>query len=326
MTRGSDTEQRIAVVGAGVAGLACARALSRRGLAVEVFDKARGCGGRMSSRHRGNLGFDHGAQYFTARSPAFAAEVARWEAAGAVGRWSGRERGAEPREPRFVGTPRMSAVGRQLAAGLTLRLQRRVAALEREAGTWQLSFEDGPRVGGFSHVVLALPAPQAVALLPAGSALAGRLAEVEIEPCWAVLLAWTQPLELGFDAARLADGPLAWAARNASKPGRGEAECWVLHGAPGWSRAHLEDPPQRVVEALRGAFADCASRVLPTPCHADAHRWRYALVTRPLGEPFLEDEEVGLAVCGDGCLGGRVEAAWTSGDALGRAWADRLPR
>ena len=81
----------IAVIGAGLAGLSCAQALLRAGHTVHVFDKARGPSGRMSTRRaedaHGPWQCDHGAQYFTARDPAFRAEVARWQQAGVAAVW-----------------------------------------------------------------------------------------------------------------------------------------------------------------------------------------------------------------------------------------------
>ena len=52
---------RIAIVGAGVAGLTGALALRDAGCEVVVFDKGRGPGGRTATRRAGALSFDHGA-------------------------------------------------------------------------------------------------------------------------------------------------------------------------------------------------------------------------------------------------------------------------
>jgi predicted NAD/FAD-dependent oxidoreductase len=66
---------------------------------------------------------------------------------------------------------------------------------------------------------------------------------------------------------------------------------------------------------LLAAFAPDA----PAPVQRAAHRWRYALVETPLGESCLWDPASGIGVCGDFCLGPRVEAAWLSGTALASA-------
>ena len=57
----------------------------------------------------------------------------------------------------------------------------------------------------------------------------------------------------------------------------------------------------------------------PAPIHLQAHRWRYSLVERPLGEPCLWLPEARLGLAGDWCFGGRAEAAFDSGRALATA-------
>ena len=86
----NDSSLRVAVVGAGLAGLSCAQALQAGGVAVALFDKSRGVSGRMSTRRGEGWQADHGAQYFTAREPAFVEEVRRWVAAGVAADWSPR--------------------------------------------------------------------------------------------------------------------------------------------------------------------------------------------------------------------------------------------
>jgi renalase len=89
---------RIGIVGAGMAGLACAEGVTRRGDDVVLFDKGRGAGGRMSTRRiatsAGEAYFDHGAQYFTVRDAAFGQRVEAWISQG----WPlpGHRRGATP--------------------------------------------------------------------------------------------------------------------------------------------------------------------------------------------------------------------------------------
>jgi predicted NAD/FAD-dependent oxidoreductase len=94
---------RIGIVGAGMAGLSCATLLAAAGHRVVLFDKGRGPGGRMATRRvatdLGEVVFDHGAQYLTARDPDFVTQVERWRDAGHVARWRrrGRMPGSAPR-------------------------------------------------------------------------------------------------------------------------------------------------------------------------------------------------------------------------------------
>jgi len=87
----------------------------------------------------------------------------------------------------------------------------------------------------------------------------------------------------------------------------------VLHANAEWSQKHLEDSPEQVGPMLLDAFfATTGARKL-TPSQLKAHRWRYALVTKPLGEPCVFDASLRVAACGDWCLGSTLESAYLSG-------------
>lgn len=126
--------RRVAVVGAGISGLAAAGELAAAGIEVTVFERGRGPGGRAGRRRVSGFEFDHGAQYFTARSQAFADRTAAWVAAGVAAEWAprmgtagdGALRPKNSRTTRYVGVPGMSALARNLAEGLDLRSQARV--------------------------------------------------------------------------------------------------------------------------------------------------------------------------------------------------------
>jgi glycine/D-amino acid oxidase-like deaminating enzyme len=136
---------RVAVVGAGLAGLTAARILEEQGHDVVVVEKARGAGGRSATRRHEAWQFDHGAQYFTARDPRFLQHVLAWQERGSIALWEGRigvvEKGrvqaAAEQTRRFVGLPGMNAVCRDIAGELSdCRFQWRVqsAALEHPGG------------------------------------------------------------------------------------------------------------------------------------------------------------------------------------------------
>ena len=346
-----DVRAAVAVVGAGLSGLACARALRAAGATVAVFEKSRGPGGRAATRRvdtpHGALGFDHGAQYFTVRDPAFRRQVDAWQVDGVARPWSGRvrvlDRGAvsDPHAAgpeRWVGVPGMSALGRSLAAELDVRCATRVAAVKLTGARWRLTGETGAHLGDYAALVVALPAPQAAPLLGAAVlALAGRADSVVMTPCWSAMLAVDPPLDLGFDAAFIgarggrpagslgsvatvpgAPRPLAWVARDSSKPRRhvaGGAETWVLHASAEWSERHLElTPDEAAAELAREFTAECGVAVRPVLL--TAHRWRFAAPREALAEPCLFDAALRVGACGDWCGGPRVEGAYLSGLAL----------
>ena len=177
--------------------------------------------------------------------------------------------------------------------------------------------------GRFHHhcadlVVLALPAPQAGNLLSGtGSPLEGAGHRVEMAPTWAGMIAFERPLDLPLDSARISGGPLAWVARNNSKSGRPrDPDTWVLHASTPWSEAHLEDPPEAVVEALLATFMEVAGREAPPVLYSTAHLWRHARSILPDIDGAWLDDARGLGVCGDWLLGDDLESAFLSGRAM----------
>ena len=325
----------VAVVGGGIAGLAAARALQQAGVHATVFDKGRSAGGRAATRRREPHQFDHGAQFFTVRAPAFAAALRPLKDAGVVQCWRGPFRtlaqggvGGDPRPgaERWVGAPAMSALPRALAAGLTIGVSGRIDALRRADadGSWHLRGIDlatnaAVAHGPFGAVVLAIPTAQAHALLRtsglAGPVAAAAAARAEaLQPCLAALVAFAAPLADGDGAWFVTDDELAWAAHDGGKPGRSGGPTYVLHGAASWSLQRFDRDVTQNAQALVAAFARCLGRPLPAVAHLEGHRWRYALAAA--GEPdraCAVDAGQRLALCGDGLVGGRVEGAWVSG-------------
>jgi predicted NAD/FAD-dependent oxidoreductase len=285
---------RVAVVGAGVAGAACAAALQRGGVQVRVFEKSRGLGGRMATRRARytdlhgqpqTTEFDHGAQQITAHEPLFGAAMARAAAAGHAVPWQPRIAGladgfgATPIQAghtsshaplRYLPVPNMPALCQHWLAGVPVQLQATVTRLQRGGdGRWRLQLAEASAAAPeeaaqplFDRVVLAMPPAQAAALLadhqPAWSqALRG----VEMTPCWTLMAVSDRP-DAGssaedWDARVPADGPLAWVSRNDRRPGRAApaGQCtWVAQASAAWSLQHLEDEAPQVERVLLQAL------------------------------------------------------------------------
>jgi len=338
------TEPRhIGIVGAGMAAITCARTLVQAGHRVTVFEKSHGAGGRMSTRSTIFGSFDHGAQYFTVRDARFAAALQT--VPGVCKPWSANtvrvldahglvaQAGLPAREAHWVAAPGMNSLVKAWAKPLVdaarVEFQTRVVALETDAirpGRWQLrtvGAHDTTHVyGGFDQVVLAIPAPQARSLLentPGGAPLTKKIALVNVAPCWTLMLAFPNAVQPGlttlgphWNAARSTHHRIAWLARESSKPQRGAVERWTVQASAVWSMEHVQDEPSRVKAKMIKAFAEITG-IRAEPAHADVHRWLYAKTEVPLGTSYLLDGQTGIGVCGDWCLGHRVEDAFVSG-------------
>ncbi len=343
--------KQVAIVGAGLAGVVCARTLAQAGHHVTLFERDPVVGGRMATRNTPFGAFDHGAQYFTLRDARFVRALQTtpdlckpWSANSVrVLDAHGQIAAADlpERETHWVPTPNMNALPSQWAQPLLARqqieLQTRVTHLDRDPlnkQQWQLRSEapGGAQhvFSGFDAVLLAVPSEPARLLLettPLADPLAQQIDRVDAAPCWTLLLAFPQAMQPGlfalgpqWNAARSTHHRIAWLSRESSKPARSAVERWTVQASAEWSQEHFQDDAARVQAKLLKAFTEVTG-IRAEPAFVDSKRWRYAQTIEALGQPYLWDASIGIGVCGDWCLGRRVENAFVSGLELALAVA-----
>jgi len=321
---------RIAIIGAGIAGLSAAQTLRAAGVDVCVYDKGRGPGGRTSSKRTDYGAIDLGASYFTAVSADFRAQVARWEQAGVLAPWAVTpvvlpERQPAREQARLVAVPRMSALAQHMAADIDLHTGVQISEITRALTGWVLRERHGETLGEFDALLLTAPAPQAQSLLAEPCpGLAAQVAQARMAPCWAVGVVLEQPLAVDFDAGFPSSGPLSWVARSGSRPERPSApEIWILHASAAWSEANIEWAPEQAAVFLTDAFADLLHQT-PSVTERIAHRWRFSRARDALGAEagFIEQDD--LLCAGDWVTDGRIEGAWQSGRSAASALLARL--
>lgn len=211
-------DMKLAIIGAGVAGLAAARALRQRRpeLAITIYEKSRGLGGRAATRRREGFAFDHGAQYAKAPTPELLRlltaelpagdllDIGRpvwvFDGAGAIAEGDP----AQNADPKWTYRQGLNQLGKLLGADLDIRREVRVGRLVREGegergrnraasptlprafapahGRWVLIDTAGQPVSDADLVLLTPPAPQAADMLAASEidpvAKAALLAEL----------------------------------------------------------------------------------------------------------------------------------------------------
>ena len=312
---------RVAIIGAGLAGLTVARQLQSAGVAIQVFDKGRGVGGRTSTRRSDSWVFDHGAQYFTVRDPAFRAFLNSELPADCFAPWAARFARLEgnrittehPSTPRLVGVPGMNSICQALALQLPVQTGVQITRLNATATGWTLEDTLEHSYGPFEWVVCSTPPAQGAHLLSGHGPLASRLANVDMRPCLSLMIAPSENVELPADGIQCDHPVLGWAARNHSKPGRPPATALVIQSNHAWAQAHQEDPASSVCQAIREAAEQAFDIDLATPSHESLHRWLYAAPAQPLKDLALLDQTTRLAACGDWCAAGKLEGAFQSG-------------
>lgn len=304
--------KRVAIIGAGAAGLSAALALRSAGCAPTLFDKGRRPGGRMAAARTPDGHADHGAQFVRTRDADFRSAL---DANPNARRWSALDRDGRAA---YAGSTSIRAIAEHWAAGLDLRCSTIVTALAAQAHGWKVHAADAgdgsPRTPDtlFDACILTLPAPQAEALLDASSVSPTwrpGLAKISYDPCWTLVAKPTRDVDVP-DIDR-PPAPFSWCVAETMKPER-RIDAWVMQANAAWSREHLEWSNDQAAASLLQAI-EAHAGVPFEPLRTQ--RWRYARVRDALGQSALADGTHRLFYASDGCLGGRVESAWLSGEA-----------
>ncbi len=313
---------KIAIIGAGFSGLVVANLLQNVA-DITLFEKSRGVGGRISTRYGAGCHFDHGAQYFTARTKSFQEFIRPLIEKGEIKRWAAsyvkfksnkiiERKSWGDDEPRYVGVPGMNQVGKFLSKGLEIKINTRIVSIQNQ-GKWFLVDEYGKQYEGFDWVICTAPAPQATKFLPKSFKYHDNMVGVEMLPCFTLMLGLKKQINLGFEAAHVTDSDVRWIAVNSKKPQRAPYFTLVVHSSAEYAQAHIDYECEQVIENLIAKTSNIVGYDLVNSCYKDIHRWRYAYNANSTQSPLvLIDRQNKLASCGDWVMGGRVEGAFTS--------------
>ena len=307
---------RIAILGAGVAG-ACLASQLKQKHTLEVFEKSRGPGGRMSTRRTDDWKVDHGAQFFTIRDDRFVNFAAPLIHSGVIRHW--RPRLAvfrnetwtldEWKDEHYVAAPSMNSLSKHLLEGVEVHYGTQIDSISGYNGHWELNTNKGD-FGFFDLVISTMPAPQATKILPKECVFVEELSKVQMQPCLAFFVRLKEDIDLGWDAAIVKENAVSWMAMNHSKPGRSQhVPVFVMHLESSFSATNFDrDMKSWCIETMASLC-----KIHPSQVHElYAHRWRYAKTSVPANQFSYFDEHLGLAVAGDWCPGERVEGAVVS--------------
>jgi len=329
---------KIAIVGAGISGVCAANLLAKQGFEVDVFEKSRGLGGRLTTKRLDWAHIDIGAQYFTARNPRFMQQVEEWQSQQAADIWDfepysiqdGQLMPSKDSTKRYVGTPRMNSIVHELSRDLTIKLGTRIntIVLDDQSSThktWRLFDESGCEYINYDWLIVSAPAQQAHYLLEhSPTDLRSVSQQIPINahrPCWAVALTTNGEVPKNIQGI-FGDDVISWVSRQSAKPHRPALsgdDCWMLHFSDKWSSRHskntTKNPTQIALDWLNNYLLPLRKKDAKplTLDNSYEHFWLYAKLNDEHSslKPLI-DEHNKLAVIGDWCLGGRVEGAYLS--------------
>ena len=307
--------KRIAIIGSGIAAASLAHALHDFA-DITVFEKARGVGGRVSTRYQDDFEFDLGAPFFSVTHPSFQTMINDLIHQNIVAKWCYREWGKTKDiqlKAAYLGCPRMNDLSKFLLNTTKVYLEHKVTHLEACEQAWVVYFEaQAPQT--FDWVISTAPPSQSKSLLPRNFEYSDLLGDVELKPSIVLLLGLTNPLAINWDCYEINSDKILRCIVNSNKPGRKHAPSVVIESHAGFAQQHVDDHDDSILALLMAEIKNFLPINDSQIRYQKLHRWRYAIATeKKLSNMLCFDLSLGLGVCGDWAEGADVEGAYLSG-------------
>ncbi|MBV9866294.1 MAG: FAD-dependent oxidoreductase [Abitibacteriaceae bacterium] len=324
----------VAIIGAGVAGLAAGRALQQAGCRVRLYEKGTGPGGRLATDYCGSYPFDYGAQNIkvdgTLLKEVLLRELDNDELITIPAPVCLHSDGqilppdtAANETTKYAYQQGIATLPRLLAAGLDIQYDVSVCALEEKEAQYLLLDQDGVAVGAAKWVILSAPAPASAAILAAShlqsdeSKRISLIESVQYSRCLTILVHYNFSADLPFYALLAQDRshPLLWLACENAKGHDNESDGTALVAQLGphssqelWSATEA----QIVNETLRWTAKILGARFLQ-PQWTKLHRWLHSQPLNPVDFEAVNPLQSRIIICGDGTARGRVPEAYATG-------------
>jgi renalase len=330
----------IAIIGAGVSGLAAAYVFQDNGHRVTLFEKGHDISGRASTKARAGFIYDDGAQYIKGGSPLTSAWITqRFYVDGLIDIqkpvWifdqHGHIQAGDPTQnadPKWNYRYGLTTFAQQMASRLHVLLGAGITRIRQENNGWSLFGTDEHLFGQYDSVLITIPAPQALDLLEASSLaqhvrniIAEKLGQAAYNPLISVALGYrSRPQARPYYALVNTDKAhaiswLAWEHEISPARVSDDAGLLIAQMAPHYSREHWQTPHDELLRDVATRVAALLGEPLTAPMFTDVTPWQYALPSSKADAQGLNTATIpfGLAFCGDAFVGGRVHLALEHG-------------
>lgn len=319
-------KKRIAIIGAGVSGLVCAQKLKNHAEVV-LYEKARGVGGRMSTRYDDPFYFDHGTQCFTARSKEFQEFLNPLIEDGVIAKWIGNVVNLEIgkritkrlwSEHHLVATPNMNSLCKKLSEGLDIRLKVEVSPLkQKQSRKWLLHDNEGNKLGKYDWVISTAPPAQTINLFSIALPKNTAIHKASMQGCYAIMIGFNKPWNKDWIAAKVHNNPIKWISINSTKPGRNNnITAIVVHSRNDWAEKHMDEDINEVQKFLIQQFESVTGISTIDAVTISTHRWKYAIVKNTQNTGFYIDSKQFVAANSDWAYTSRIEEVWFNANKL----------
>ncbi|MDC0477157.1 NAD(P)-binding protein [Pelagibacteraceae bacterium] len=306
------------VLGSGVAGSTIANLLSKK-YSVQVFDKARGAGGRSSNKKlKGNLSFDHGVQYVSPKSKVFTKIIQKLYKKKILKTWDGNHLDftfeKKKLTPKYIGLKANNALCKYYLKNIRTSFSSQIVKIVHKKYFWEIALEDNSK-HQFKSLILTCPFPQLKKL--AGRYLEKKISNLKIkmQPNITVMIALSNKKELPISSVKFDDNILSWAANeNSKKRFKSNLNLWTLQASLKWSKKTINKykTDKSIMNKLISRFTQLTGFEKNKITHKNIHGWKYSYNYQKTSLSSNWNKKYQLGICGDWFGGPKVENAWLS--------------
>ena len=313
---------KIAVIGCGLSGTTVASLIKKKNK-VEIFEKSKGVGGRMSTRKEPPFTFDHGAQFFKIKTTEFENFVSELFSEKIIRPWGFRlayfdENNLQKikiikkKDQFFVGTPNMDSIVKYKSQKCKVILNTKIKKIFKKNNKWFLTDQNKKSYGNYDWIILSLPAEQSLELINQEISFYSALKKIKMNSCISLMIGMNEKLHLNYDAALIENNDVAWLAINNSKPCRAKYQSLLINSSYEFASRNINSPIHQIIKHLLNVTSDLVKNELSNSELIKLHKWKYVEAKKSPNENYFIDHKKKIAICGDWFVNSRVEGAFTS--------------
>ena len=308
------------VIGSGISGATIANLLNKK-FQVNLYDKGRGPGGRASfKRVKGQIGFDHGTQYFSPKTIEFKKFTNRLIKIKILKKWSGNhiflnsKKKENKKHIKIIGKKGNNDICKFLLKKVKCFYQSEVKKIYYKNKLWFLLFTDG-KIRTYKRVILTCPFPQLKKLSEKFINNKFIKRKLKMDANITVMIAIKKnkksPSSFLFD-----DPVLGWAGNeNTKKRFKSKYDLWTLQSTFKWANKNIDKNKKSLKKnskILIDKFFKLTKIKKTKVIYSINHGWKYSSNSKPLKIRSYWDPQKKIGVCADWFIGPRLESGWIS--------------
>ncbi len=312
------------IIGSGISGATIANLLNKKHT-VDLYDKARGLGGRSSFKRLDNQrGFDHGTQYFSPKTKEFKRFTKKLIEKKILKIWGGNHKFLSDKKKenkkhvKVIGRKGNNDISKYLLKNVRCYFQSELKKINFQNRKWNLVFNDG-EIRNYENLILTCPFPQLKKLSKKYIKNSFIREKIKMDANITILIE-IKKTNLGYSSFLFNDRILGWAGyENSKKRFKSRSDLWTLQSTFNWANKKINQNKvlkKTNAKILIDKFFKLTGIKQTKILFSLNHGWKYSSNSKPLKLKSYWNSRLNLGVCADWFNGPRLESGWISANDL----------